>query len=171
MRDQTSVLTSLMVFFERTRRMMRGTKTQAFSKLHPLILTLCQRAVCNARNCLAHQPLGRLEGETEPQQRAVQTLPFAVLVFPNPPVKVTAIVVMDGVSKDTMEFPIRSCEALQERVNSPKLILRQWHVGSVGVRTLGGGIVTLTVDGIPWGYRHPRICVVRGCGRSRLLQL
>jgi hypothetical protein len=39
----------------------------------------------------------------------VQTLPFAVLVFPNPPVEVTAIVVMDGVSKDTMEFLIRSC--------------------------------------------------------------
>jgi hypothetical protein len=44
----------------------------------------------------------------------MQTLPFAVLLFPNPPIKVTAIVVMDGVSKDTMEFPIRSCEALQE---------------------------------------------------------
>jgi hypothetical protein len=60
-----------------------------------------------------------------------QTLPFAVLGFPNPPVEVTAIVVMDGVPKDTMEFPIRSCEALQKRVVSPKLILRPRHAGSV----------------------------------------
>jgi hypothetical protein len=37
----------------------------------------------------------------------VQALPFAVFVFPNPPVEVKAIVVMDGVSEDTMEFPIR----------------------------------------------------------------
>ena len=101
----------------------------------------------------------------------VQTLPFAVLVFPNPPIEVTAIVVMDGVPKDTMEFPIRSCEALQEWVISPKFILRPRHAGSVGVRTIGGGVVTLTVDGISWGYRHPRIWVVRGCGRCRLLQL
>jgi len=42
----------------------------------------------------------------------MKALPFAVFVSPNPPVEVTAIVVMDGVSKDTMEFPIRSCEAL-----------------------------------------------------------
>ena len=74
----------------------------------------------------------------------------------------TAIVVMDGDPKDTMELSIRSCEALQERVVSPKLIL---------VRTIGGGVVTLTVDGIPWGYRHPCICIVRGCGQCRMLQL
>jgi hypothetical protein len=42
----------------------------------------------------------------------VKALPFAVFVSPNPPVEVTAIVVMDGVSEDTMEFPIRSCEDL-----------------------------------------------------------
>ena len=79
----------------------------------------------------------------------VQTLPFAVLVFPNPPVEVTAIVVMDGVSKDTMELSIRSCEALalQERVVGPKLILCPWHAGSV--QTIGGGVVTHTIDGIP----------------------
>jgi hypothetical protein len=81
----------------------------------------------------------------------VQTLPFAVLVFPNPPVKVTAIVVMDGVSKDTMELSIRSCEALQERVVVLKLILCPRYAWSVGVWTIGGGMVTLTVDGIPWG--------------------
>jgi hypothetical protein len=44
---------------------------------------------------------------------------------------------MDGVPKDSMELSIRSCEALQERVVSSKLIL---------VRTIGGGVVTLTVD-------------------------
>jgi hypothetical protein len=101
----------------------------------------------------------------------VQTLPFAVLVFPNPPVEVTAIVVMDGVSKDTMELSIRSCEALQEWVVGPKLILCPWHAGSVGARTIGGGVVTHTIDGIPWGYRHPRICAAHGCGHCRLLQL
>ena len=101
----------------------------------------------------------------------VQTLPFVVLVFPNPPVEVMAIVVMDGVSKDTMELSIRSCEALQERVVGPKLIHCPRHAGSVGVWTIGGGVVTHTVDGIPWGYHHPRICVARGCGRCRLLQL
>ena len=36
--NQTSVLTSLMVFFERTRQRMSGAKTQAFSELHPRIL-------------------------------------------------------------------------------------------------------------------------------------
>ena len=79
----------------------------------------------------------------------VQTLPFAVLVFPNPPVEVTAIVVMDGVSKDTMELLIHSCEALQERVVRPKLILHLRHMGSVGIWTIGGGVVTHTIDGIP----------------------
>jgi hypothetical protein len=94
----------------------------------------------------------------------VQALPFAVLLFPNPPVKVTAIVVMDGVSKDTMELPIRSCEVLQEWIVGPKLILRPRHAGDVDVRPISGGGFTLTVDGIPRGYRHPRICIVRGCG-------
>jgi hypothetical protein len=84
----------------------------------------------------------------------VQTLPFAVLVFPNPPIKVTAIVVMVGVPKDTMEFPICSCEALQKRVVGPKLILCPRHVGSMGVRTIGGKVVTLTVDDIPWGWGY-----------------
>ena len=101
----------------------------------------------------------------------MQTLPFVVLVFPNPLVEVTAIVVVDGVSKDSMELSIHSCEALQERFVGPKLILLPRHTGSVGVRTFGGGVVTRTVDGIPWGYRHPRTCVARGCGRCRLLQL
>ena len=101
----------------------------------------------------------------------MQALPFAVFVFPNPPVEVTAIVVMDGVSEDTMEFPIRSCEDLQERVGNPKLVLRPRHAGNVGVRpNSGGGVVSLTVDGIPRGYRHPCICIVRGCGRCRMLQ-
>jgi hypothetical protein len=66
----------------------------------------------------------------------MQTLPFAVLLFPNPPFKVTAIVVMDGVSKDTMEFPIHSCEALQEWVISPKLIHCPRHPGSLVVGVL-----------------------------------
>ena len=79
----------------------------------------------------------------------MQTLPFAVLVFSNPPVKVTAIVVMDGVPKDTMEFPICSCEALQKRVVGPKLILCPRHTRSVGVQTIGGGVATLTVGDIP----------------------
>ena len=100
----------------------------------------------------------------------MQTLPFVVLIFPNPPVKVTAIVVMDGVSKDTMEFPIRPCEALQERVFGPKLILRPRYAGNVGVWTHGGGVVTLTIDGIPGGYRHPCISVICGCGRCRSRQ-
>jgi len=30
------------------------------------------------------------------------------------------------------------------------------HTGSVGVRTIGGGVDTLTVGGIPWGYQHSR---------------
>jgi hypothetical protein len=81
----------------------------------------------------------------------VQLLPFAVLVFPDPPIEVTAIVVMDGVSKDTMEFPIRSCENLQEWVVGSKLILRLRHARSVGIWTNGGGVVTLTVDGIHGG--------------------
>ena len=34
-----------------------------------------------------------------------------------------------------------------------------------------GGVVTLTIDGIPGGYRHPCICVLRGRGCCRLLQL
>ena len=54
----------------------------------------------------------------------VQALPFAVLVLHNPPVKMMAIVVMDGVAKDIMEFPICSCEDLQEQVVGLKLILR-----------------------------------------------
>jgi hypothetical protein len=93
----------------------------------------------------------------------VQPLPFAVLIFPYPPVKVMAIVVMDGVSKDTMELLIRSREDLQEQVVGPKLILCPRHVRSVGVRTDGGGFVTLTVDSIPGGYHHPHISVARGC--------
>ena len=74
-----------------------------------------------------------------------------------------AIVVMDGVPKDTTKLLIHSCETLQERVVSPKLVLCPRQVGSVGVWTVGGGVVSLTIDGIPWGYRHPRICVVCGC--------
>ena len=81
----------------------------------------------------------------------MQALPFAFFVFPNPPVEVTAIVVMDGVPKDTMEYPIRSCEDLQEQVSSPKLVLRPRHTGNVGVRPNSGGGVSLTVDGTPWG--------------------
>ena len=60
MRDQTSVLTLLMVFFKRTRRRMSSAKMQVFLELHPCSLTLRQRALCKARNCLAHQPFGRL---------------------------------------------------------------------------------------------------------------
>jgi hypothetical protein len=96
----------------------------------------------------------------------VQPLPFAVLVFPYPPVEVTAIVVMDGVSKDTMELLICSREDLQERVVGPNLILHPRHARSVGVQTNGGGLVTLTVDSAdsnPGGYPHPRISVARGC--------
>jgi hypothetical protein len=69
---------------------------------------------------------------------------------------------MDGVSKDTMELLIRSCEALQERVVGPKLSLHLWHTGSVGIWTIGGGVVTLTVGNILWGYRHPGSPVVAG---------
>ncbi len=98
----------------------------------------------------------------------VQPLPFAVLLFPYPPIKVTAIVVMDGVSKGTMELPICSLEDLQERVVGPKLILCPWHARSVGIQADGGGVVTLTVDGIPGGYRHPRISVPHGCRHSVL---
>jgi hypothetical protein len=102
----------------------------------------------------------------------VKALPFAVFVSPNPSVEVMAIVVMDGVSEDTMEFPIRSCEDLQERVGNPKLVLRLRHAGNVGVRPNSGvGVVALTVDSIPWGYRHPHICIVHGCGRCRMLQI
>jgi hypothetical protein len=82
----------------------------------------------------------------------VQLLPFAVLIFPYPPIKETAIVVMDGVSKDTMELLICSREDLQERVIGSKPILHPRHVRSVGVWTNGGGVVTLTIDSVPGGY-------------------
>jgi hypothetical protein len=98
----------------------------------------------------------------------VQPLPFVILVFLYPPIKMTAITVMDGVSEDTAELPICSREDLQERVVGLKLILHPWHTRSVGVQTNGGGVVTLTIDGIPRGYRHPRISIARGCMRSVL---
>jgi hypothetical protein len=66
-------------------------------------------------------------------------LPFAVLVFPYPRVEVTAIVVMDSVSKDTMELLICSHEDLQVWGVGPKLILCPQHARSVGVWTNGGG--------------------------------
>jgi hypothetical protein len=69
----------------------------------------------------------------------MQTLPFAVLVFPYPPVKVTAMVVMDGVSNDVMELLIHSREDLQEQVVGPKLIFHLRHVRSVGIKWCGGG--------------------------------
>jgi hypothetical protein len=109
-----------------------------------------------------------IEGKMSPNNALMQPLPFAVLVFPNPPVEVTAIVVMDGVSKDTMALLICSRKDLQEWFVGPKLILCPQHARSVGVPTDGGGVVTLTVDGIPGGYRHPCIGVARGCGHCVL---
>jgi hypothetical protein len=52
--DQTSIFTSLIIFFDQTGQRMSGAKVQAFSELHPRNLTSCQRAVCKARNCLAY---------------------------------------------------------------------------------------------------------------------
>ncbi len=74
-----------------------------------------------------------IEGKMSHNNALVQPLPFAVLFFPYPPVEVTDIVVMDGVSKDIMELMIRSHENLQEQVVGPKLILCPQHARSVGV--------------------------------------
>ncbi len=104
-----------------------------------------------------------IEGKTSRDNVLVKLLPFAVLIFPYPPVEVMAIVVMDGVSEDTMELPICSCEDLQEWIVGLKLILCPRHARSVGIWTAGGGVVTLTVDGVPGGFRHLRISAARGC--------
>jgi hypothetical protein len=42
----------------------------------------------------------------------VQALPFTILVFPNPTIEGMAIVVMDDITKDTMEFLICACDEL-----------------------------------------------------------
>jgi len=125
-----------MIFVRQTRQRMSSAKTQAFSELHPCNLTARQIAVCNARNHIAHQPFSRIERKTSRNNALMQTLPFAVLLFPNPPVEVTAIIVKDGVSKDTIAFLIRSCEALQELVIGRRLIHHPRHEGSLVVGVL-----------------------------------
>ncbi len=74
---------------------------------------------------------------------------FVALVFTFPLVEVIAIVVMDGVSKDTIELPICSCDDLQEGVVGTKLILCPWHARSVGVWTNGGGLSPSPLTAFP----------------------
>ncbi len=100
-----------------------------------------------------------IQGKTSRNNAFMQALPFAILVFPNPPVEVAAIVVTDGITKDTMEFLICTCEELQERIIGPELILHPQHTGCVGIWTNYGGVITLTIDGVPKGYCHPCISV------------
>jgi hypothetical protein len=93
----------------------------------------------------------------------MQPLPFVVLIFPYPPIKVMAIVVINGVSKDTMELSIHSCEDLQERVVGLKLILHPRHGRSVGIQIDSGGLSPSPLTVFPGGYRHPCISVAHGC--------
>jgi hypothetical protein len=89
--------------------------------------------------------------KTSRKNALVQPLPFAVLVFPYPPVKLTAIVVMDCVSEDTIELPIRSREDMQEQVVGPKLICCPRHARNVGAWTNIEGFLPSLLTAFPGG--------------------